>query len=143
MPKPSRRNPFKAGGQPARQFDHMLKLYAEGRRDILRLGPARCMGNNMAVAFWRGYDSIPRTPLPTSPARCPARNAPLDNAACEDFFGRLKNELFYPRNWKGVTIAQFIEMVDDYIRWYNEKRIKISLGSLSPIEYRVSLGLAA
>jgi transposase InsO family protein len=30
-----------------------------------------------------------------------------------------------------------------YIRWYNEKRIKISLGSLSPIEYRVSLGLAA
>ena len=67
----------------------------------------------------------------------------LDNAACEDFFGRLKNELFYPWNWKGVTIAQFIEMVDDYIRWYNEKRIKISLGSLSPIEYRVSLGLAA
>ncbi|MFM9428730.1 transposase InsO family protein, partial [Variovorax sp. GrIS 2.14] len=26
---------------------------------------------------------------------------------------------------------------------YNEKRIKISLGALSPIEYRVSLGLAA
>lgn len=77
VPKPSRRNPFKAGGQPARQFDHMLKLYAEGRRDILRLGPARCMGNNMAVAFWRGYDSIPRTPLPTSPAQCPTRYAPL------------------------------------------------------------------
>ncbi|MEI6722219.1 MAG: IS3 family transposase, partial [Betaproteobacteria bacterium] len=30
-----------------------------------------------------------------------------------------------------------------YIRWYNEKRIKISLGSLSPIEYRESLGLTA
>ncbi|MBA4143307.1 MAG: IS3 family transposase, partial [Nitrosospira sp.] len=28
-------------------------------------------------------------------------------------------------------------------RWYNEKRIKISLGSLSPLEYRESLGLAA
>ena len=64
-----------------------------------------------------------------------------DNAACEGFFGRLKNELFYPRDWKGTTIEQFIEAVDDYIRWYNEKRIKISLGSLSPIEYRVSLGL--
>jgi putative transposase len=23
-----------------------------------------------------------------------------------------------------------------YIRWYNEKRIKILLGSLSPLEYR-------
>ena len=66
-----------------------------------------------------------------------------DNAACEGFFGRLKNELFYPRDWKGTTIEQFIEVVDSYIRWYNEKRIKISLGSLSPIEYRVSLGLAA
>ena len=66
-----------------------------------------------------------------------------DNAACEGFFGRLKNELFYPRDWKSVTLAQFIEAVDDYIRWYNEKRIKISLGSLSPIEYRESLGLTA
>lgn len=66
-----------------------------------------------------------------------------DNAACEGFFGRLKNELFYPRDWKGTTIEQFIEVVDSYIRWYNEKRIKISLGSLSPIEYRASLGLVA
>ena len=65
-----------------------------------------------------------------------------DNAACEGFFGRLKNELFYPRDWKNATIEQFIETVDSYIRWYNEKRIKVSLGALSPIEYRVSLGLA-
>ena len=40
-----------------------------------------------------------------------------DNAACEGFFGRLKNELFYPRDWKSVTIEQFIGVVDDYIRW--------------------------
>ncbi len=66
-----------------------------------------------------------------------------DNAACEGFFGRLKTELFYPRNWQATTIEQFIETVDAYIRWYNEKRIKISLGSLSPIEYRESLGLPA
>ena len=66
-----------------------------------------------------------------------------DNAACEGFFGRLKTELFYPRNWLGTTIEQFIEVVDSYICWYNEKRIKISLGSLSPLEYRESLGLTA
>lgn len=63
--------------------------------------------------------------------------------SCEGFFGRLKNELFYPRDWKSTTIEQFIEVVDSHIRWYNEKRIKISLGSLSPAEYRVSLGHAA
>ena len=66
-----------------------------------------------------------------------------DNSACEGFFGRLKTELFYPRSWQGTTIEQFIEVVDSYIRWYNETRIKISLGSLSPIEYRESLGLTA
>jgi putative transposase len=66
-----------------------------------------------------------------------------DNAACEGFFGRLKNELFYPRNWQSTTIEQFIEVLDTYIRWYNEKRIKVSLGSLSPVEYRKSLGFFA
>ena len=66
-----------------------------------------------------------------------------DNAACEGFFGRLKTELFYPRNWQATSIEQFIQVVDSYIRWYNEKRIKISLGSLSPIEYRESLGFTA
>ncbi|CRM39153.1 putative transposase OrfB [Pseudomonas sp. 35 E 8] len=66
-----------------------------------------------------------------------------DNAACEGFFGRLKTELFYPRNWQSTSIEQFIQALDSYIRWYNEKRIKISLGALSPIEYRESLGFAA
>lgn len=54
-----------------------------------------------------------------------------DNAACEGFFGRLKTELFYPRDWKVSIIEQRIEAVDSYIRRYNEKRIKIFLGSLS------------
>ena len=66
-----------------------------------------------------------------------------DNAACEGFFGRLKTELFYPRNWRSTTIEQFIEVLGSYIRWYNAERIKISLGSRSPIEYRRSLGLVA
>ncbi len=64
-----------------------------------------------------------------------------DNAACKGFFGRLKTELFYSRDWKSTTLEQFIKEVDRYIRWYNEKRIKISLGARSPIEYRNSLGI--
>ena len=66
-----------------------------------------------------------------------------DNAACKGFFGRLKTEMFYLRDWRTTTIEQFIEVLDSYIRWYNEKRIKIPLGSRSPIEYRESLGLTA
>ncbi|NMY13882.1 IS3 family transposase, partial [Pseudomonas veronii] len=44
---------------------------------------------------------------------------------------------------QSTSIEQFIQALDSYIRWYNEKRIKISLGALSPIEYRESLGFAA
>ncbi|HGN3393160.1 IS3 family transposase [Pseudomonas aeruginosa] len=66
-----------------------------------------------------------------------------DNAACEGFFGRLKTEMFYPRDWRATSIDQFTKALDSYIRWYNEKRIKISLGALSPVEYRKSLEIAA
>lgn len=64
-----------------------------------------------------------------------------DNSACEGFFGRLKNEMFYGRRWDGVTIEEFIKKLDRYIHWYNEKRIKISLGGRSPVEYRRALGI--
>nr|MCR4651880.1 IS3 family transposase [Lachnospiraceae bacterium] len=66
-----------------------------------------------------------------------------DNSACEGFFGRLKNEMFYGRSWQDVTIEEFIAVLDDYIHWYAEKRIKLSLGGLSPIQYRIKLGLIA
>lgn len=66
-----------------------------------------------------------------------------DNSACEGFFGRLKNEMFYCRSWEDVTIEDFIQEVDQYINWYNEKRIKMSLGGMSPLNYRRSLGLVA
>lgn len=66
-----------------------------------------------------------------------------DNSACEGLFGRLKNEMFYSRKWEGVTISEFMEILNDYLIWYNEKRIKVSLGNMSPLEYRRSLGIAA
>ena len=66
-----------------------------------------------------------------------------DNAACEGFFGRLKNEMYYNRTWTDISMQEFIQVVDDYIRWYNHKRIKLSLGGLSPAEYRQSIGIVA
>ena len=66
-----------------------------------------------------------------------------DNSACEGFFGRIKNEMFYYRSWQGVSITQFMNELDGYLRWYNEERIKISLGAMSPVAYRHSIDLAA
>lgn len=65
-----------------------------------------------------------------------------ENAACEGFFGILKNELFYGRSWHGVSIEEFINILDRCLHWYNECRIKMSLGARSPMEYRQSLSCA-
>jgi putative transposase len=42
-----------------------------------------------------------------------------------------------------MSIGKFTQTLDSYIRWSNEKRIEISLASLSPVEYRKSMGPTA
>lgn len=66
-----------------------------------------------------------------------------DNSAMEGFFGRLKNEFFYHEDWEGVTLEEFMDRLDGYMRYYRDERIKESLGWMSPMQYRKSLGLAA
>ena len=65
-----------------------------------------------------------------------------DNSAIEGFFGRLKNEFFFHRDWKGFGMDGFMSMLGEYLVFYNEGRIKESLGWLSPSDYRRSLGPA-
>jgi len=72
-----------------------------------------------------------------------AKGCSPDNAACEGFFGRLKNEFFHYRDWRGVTAEEFMGRLDAYLRYYCEGRPKESLGWMSPNEYRRSLGFAA
>jgi len=64
-----------------------------------------------------------------------------DNSACEGFFGHLKIEMFYGRNWDDYSIDEFIQVLDDYLHWYCSDRIKSTLGGLSPLEYRRSIGV--
>lgn len=66
-----------------------------------------------------------------------------DNAACEGFFGRLKNEMYYNRTWIDTSIEDFIDQLDEYVHWYNEQRIKAKLRGLSPVEYRQELQTVA
>ena len=65
-----------------------------------------------------------------------------DNSACEGFFGRMKNEMFYGEKWDKISVEEFISIINQYMQWYRDKRIKLSLGGLSPMEYRRSLGIA-
>lgn len=59
----------------------------------------------------------------------------LDNAVMENFFGHLKSELLYIQ--KFTSIEHFISELHEYIRYYNNDRIKLKLNGLSPVQYRL------
>ena len=47
---------------------------------------------------------------------------------CEGFFGTIKNEFFYPNDWKYTTCDCFITELEKYLIWFKNKRIKRRLG---------------
>ena len=65
-----------------------------------------------------------------------------DNAAAEGFFGRTRQEFFHKRSFAGVTMDEIINMLDDYMVWYRDKRIKTEFG-MSIMDRRRGLGLVA
>lgn len=58
-----------------------------------------------------------------------------DNAAMESFFGTLKSELFYLTKFEDIEHLK--REIADYIHYYNHDRIKMKLGGLSPVKYRL------
>lgn len=58
----------------------------------------------------------------------------LDNSPMENFFGILKQEIYYGK--KFYSYEELKETIEEYIEYYNKDRIKEKLGYLSPIEYR-------
>lgn len=59
----------------------------------------------------------------------------LDNSVMENFFGLLKSELLYLQEFD--SIKHFRKELEDYIDYYNNKRIKCKLKGLSPVQYRI------
>ena len=55
----------------------------------------------------------------------------------------MKVEMLFGEDWRGVTVEEFADEIDRYIRWYNEKRVKQLLRGMSPLQYRRSLGFVA
>lgn len=58
----------------------------------------------------------------------------LDNAAMESFFATLKSEFFHPNHFDSIESLR--DGVEDYIRYYNNDRIRLKLKGLSPVQYR-------
>ena len=62
-------------------------------------------------------------------------NSP-DNGMMESFFGMLKSEMFYGYEKTFKSLNQLEQAIVDYIDYYNNKRIKVKLKGLSPVQYR-------
>ena len=62
-------------------------------------------------------------------------NSP-DNGMMESFFGILKSEMFYGYEKMFHSLEQLEQAIVDYIDYYNNKRIKVKLKGLSPVQYR-------
>ena len=62
-------------------------------------------------------------------------NSP-DNGMMESFFGILKSEMFYGYENTFHSLEQLEQAIVDYIDYYNNKRIKVKLKGLSPVQYR-------
>ncbi|MDD7217680.1 MAG: IS3 family transposase [Oscillospiraceae bacterium] len=58
----------------------------------------------------------------------------MDNGAMENFFGRLKVEMFYGEKFESVNA--FIDELKKYIHYYNNERISLKLKGMSPVQYR-------
>ncbi len=56
-----------------------------------------------------------------------------DNGVMENFFGKMKNEMFYGHEYEFETLQQLKEAMEEYIRYYNEERIKVKLKGLTPL----------
>ena len=60
----------------------------------------------------------------------------LDNSPIENFFGKLKNEMFYGHEYEFRSLDELKKAIEEYIDYYNTKRIKIKLKGLTPCQAR-------
>ena len=60
----------------------------------------------------------------------------MDNSLMENFFGIIKNEMFYGHEEEFETIDDLRLAIENYIKWYNKDRINVKRKGLSPLQYR-------
>lgn len=64
------------------------------------------------------------------------KGTPADNSPIETFHSSLKSETFYLDEIYRTTNACVIQIVEEYIHYYNHIRIQTKLNSQSPVQYR-------
>ena len=65
----------------------------------------------------------------------------IDNGPMEGFWGILKRERYYGKRFQ--SREELAEMIEEYIFYYNNRRLQRNLGVLTPMEKHLSYELAA
>ena len=79
-------------------------------------------------AFKLKLDKVSATQSMSRVGRC------IDNGPIEGFWGIIKSEMYYLRKFDNFDELKLA--IDNYIEFYNNKRLQKKLKGLSPIEYR-------
>lgn len=61
-----------------------------------------------------------------------------DNSIMETFFGRMKTEMYYGSEKNYLSFEMFSKAVDEYIYYYNNKRIQSKTKWMPPVQYRIT-----
>ena len=91
------------------------------------LGPKLCPPPPWG-AHLPGAQALPPSPWGHTSLGC------LDNAVMENFFGLLKSELLYLQKFD--SLQHFLNELEEYLEYYNQRRIKEKLNGMSPVQYR-------
>ncbi|MCH4047776.1 MAG: IS3 family transposase, partial [Eubacterium sp.] len=77
-------------------------------------------------AFHKKLEDAGMTQSMSRVARC------IDNGPMEGFWGILKRERYYGRRFK--SREELVTMIEDYISYYNNRRLQRRLGVVTPME---------
>ena len=66
-----------------------------------------------------------------------------DNCIMETFFGRIKTELYYGFEKDYTSFEEFAIAIDEYIDYYNSKRIQAKTKWMPPVKYREASMMSA
>ena len=66
-----------------------------------------------------------------------------DNCIMETFFGRLKNEMFYGFEREYTSFEAFASAIDEYIAYYNNRRIQAKTKWMPPSKFREASMMAS
>ncbi len=65
----------------------------------------------------------------------------IDNGSMEGFRGILKRERYYSKCF--TSREELVQMIENYITYYNNRRVQRNLGVMTPMEKHYSYSLAA